>query len=472
MLNPVSPELKSKLERILPASAFPEISEKFMTEPRGLYQGTIGTLVAPDSTDQVSQIIFVAAQAGVAVVPFGGGTGLVGGQVLPKSQGGVPAPIVLSLSRMRKVRQCYPKENVLEVEAGVTLAEVQAEAAKADRAFPLSIASEGTAQIGGVLATNAGGVNVLRYGMARDQVFGIEAVMADGKILNGSTRLRKDNTGYDLRHLLIGSEGTLGIITSASLKLSQRPSSEATALFSVESPTTALELLNRTKMIVGEGISAFELISGQGLKFVSEKFPQIRQPWLKLPDWSVLLHLGFASGLQAEQVIDELYQNAADLILDGVISQSKQQSKDFWSLREAIPAANKAIGAICSFDISVPLSEIPNFIRRAGDCVKRLGKMRINCFGHLGDGNLHYNIFPYSGVSSKDYAKVNEVLESELYSLIYEMNGSISAEHGIGRHKVKHLKDFCDPVKMTVMRSVKQALDPVGILNPGVLMSD
>ena len=170
MLNPVSPELKSKLEKILPASAFPEISEKFMTEPRGLYQGTVGTLVAPDSTDQVSQIISVAAKAGVAVVPFGGGTGLVGGQVLPKSHGGVPAPIVLSLSRMRRVRQCYPKENVLEVEAGVTLAEVQAEAAKVDRAFPLSIASEGTAQIGGILATNAGGVNVLRYGMARDQV--------------------------------------------------------------------------------------------------------------------------------------------------------------------------------------------------------------------------------------------------------------------------------------------------------------
>ena len=224
MLNPVSPELKIHLETFLPPAAFLEISQKYLTEPRGRYQGSAGILVAPENTDQVSKIISAASHAGVGVIPYGGGTGLVGGQVLPTSQEGVSSPIILSLSRMRKVRACHSEENVLVVEAGVTLAEAQAEAVKVNRLFPLSLTSEGTAQIGGILSTNAGGVNVLRYGMARDQVLGVEAVMADGQILRGLKRLRKDNTGYDLRHLLIGSEGTLGIITAASLKLVARPS--------------------------------------------------------------------------------------------------------------------------------------------------------------------------------------------------------------------------------------------------------
>ena len=470
MLKPASPELKTYLETILPPAAFPEISEKYLTEPRGRYQGMAGIIVAPDCTDQVSKIISAAARANVGVIPYGGGTGLVGGQLLPTSREEVPEPIIMSLSRMCKVRSCHPEENVLVVEAGVTLADAKAEAFNVNRLFPLSLTSEGTAQIGGILATNAGGVNVLRYGMARDQVLGIEAVMADGQILRGLKRLRKDNTGYDLRHLLIGSEGTLGIITATSLKLASRPASEGTAFFAVESPTSALEFLNRAQKVVGDSISAFELISAQGLKFISEKFPKMRQPWPKPPGWSVLLHLGLSVGQRPEKAFDALFERASELIIDGVIAQSQQQSNDLWSLREAIPLANKAVGAICSFDISVPLSEIPNFIQKAGLRTQRFGKLRTNCFGHLGDGNLHYNIFPPLGASTKDYNETRDNLENELHSLAYELGGSISAEHGVGRLKVNDLERFCDPVKMALMRTMKKALDPLGILNPGAVL--
>ena len=466
MLKPVSPEFKTYLETILPPAAFPEMSEKYLTEPRGRYQGIAGILVAPDGADQVSKVISAAAQAAIGVIPYGGGTGLVGGQLLPTSRGAVPAPIIISLSRMRKIRSCHSEENVLVVEAGVTLSEAKAEALNVKRLFPLSLTSEGTAQIGGILATNAGGVNVLRYGMARDQVLGIEAVMADGQILKGLKRLRKDNTGYDLRHLLIGSEGTLGIITAASLKLVARPSNEGTAFLAVESPTSALAFLSRAQEVLGDSISAFELISAQALKFISEKFPQMRQPWPKPPEWSVLLQLGLSGGLEPEQAFETLFERASDLILDGVIAQSQQQARDLWALREAFPQKL----SICSFDISVPLSEIPNFISSAGLRTKKFGKLRTNCFGHLGDGNLHYNIFPPQGASAKDYHEIKNDLEGELHSLTHEMGGSISAEHGVGRLKVMDLERFSDPVKMALMHTMKKALDPLGILNPGAVL--
>ena len=470
MLNTVTAQFIAQLQEILPAAAFPELSDKYLTEPRGRYHGSAGLLVAPDSTEQVSQIMKSASQARVAVVPYGGGTGLVGGQVLPNVEAGAPAPLILSLGRMRKVRACYPEENVLVVEAGAILVEVHAAAARINRLFPLSLASEGTAQIGGLLATNAGGVNVLRYGMARDQVLGIEAVMADGQIFNGLKRLRKDNTGYDLRHLLIGSEGTLGIITAASLKLVPRPSAEGTALLAVQSPRAALELLSRTKEIMGEGISAFEIISAQGLQFLSEIFPQLRQPWPEPPRWSVLLQLGLSGGIEPEQAFETLFERASGLILDGVIAQSQQQANDLWSLRETIPLANKAIGAICSSDISLPLSELPGFIDAAGLRIAEFGALRINCFGHLGDGNLHYNIFPPAGTNVVDYADIRGDLQQAVHRLTHELGGSVSAEHGVGRLKVNDIEVFGDPVKLHLMRQIKDTLDPQGILNPGAVL--
>jgi FAD/FMN-containing dehydrogenase len=472
MLNTVTAQFIAQLQEILPAAAFPELSDKYLTEPRGRYHGSAGLLVAPDSTEQVSQIMKSASQARVAVVPYGGGTGLVGGQVLPNVEAGAPAPLILSLGRMRKVRACYPEENVLVVEAGAILVEVHAAAARINRLFPLSLASEGTAQIGGLLATNAGGVNVLRYGMARDQVLGIEAVMADGQIFNGLKRLRKDNTGYDLRHLLIGSEGTLGIITAASLKLVPRPSAEGTALLAVQSPRAALELLSRTKEIMGEGISAFEIISAQGLQFLSEIFPQLRQPWPEPPRWSVLLQLGLSGGIEPEQAFETLFERASDLILDGVIAQSQQQANDLWSLRETIPVANKAIGAICSSDISLPLSELPGFIDAAGLRIAEFGALRINCFGHLGDGNLHYNIFPPAGTNVVDYADIRGDLQQAVHRLTHELGGSVSAEHGVGRLKVNDIEVFGDPVKLHLMRQIKDTLDPQAILNPGAVLPE
>ena len=472
MLNTVTAQFIAQLQEILPAAAFPELSDKYLTEPRGRYHCSAGLLVAPNSTEQVSQIMKSASQARVAVVPYGGGTGLVGGQVLPNVEAGAPAPLILSLGRMRKVRACYPEENVLVVEAGAILVEVHAAAARINRLFPLSLASEGTAQIGGLLATNAGGVNVLRYGMARDQVLGIEAVMADGQIFNGLKRLRKDNTGYDLRHLLIGSEGTLGIITAASLKLVPRPSAEGTALLAVQSPRAALELLSRTKEIMGEGISAFEIISAQGLQFLSEIFPQLRQPWPEPPRWSVLLQLGLSGGIEPEQAFETLFERASDLILDGVIAQSQQQANDLWSLRETIPVANKAIGAICSSDISLPLSELPGFIDAAGLRIAEFGALRINCFGHLGDGNLHYNIFPPAGTNVVDYADIRGDLQQAVHRLTHELGGSVSAEHGVGRLKVNDIEVFGDPVKLHLMRQIKDTLDPQAILNPGAVLPE
>ncbi len=472
MLNTVTAQFIAQLQEILPAVAFPELSDKYLTEPRGRYHGSAGLLVAPDSTEQVSQIMKAASQARVAVVPYGGGTGLVGGQVLPNVEAGAPAPLILSLGRMRKVRACYPEENVLVVEAGAILVEVHAAAARINRLFPLSLASEGTAQVGGLLATNAGGVNVLRYGMARDQVLGIEAVMADGQVFNGLKRLRKDNTGYDLRHLLIGSEGTLGIITAASLKLVPRPSAEGTALLAVQSPRAALELLSRTKEIMGEGISAFEIMSAQGLHFLSEIFPQLRQPWPEPPRWSVLLQLGLSGGIEPEQAFETLFERASDLILDGVIAQSQQQANELWRLRETIPLANKAIGAICSSDISLPLSELPGFIDAAGLRIAEFGALRINCFGHLGDGNLHYNIFPPAGANVVDYADIRCDLQQEVHRLTHELGGSVSAEHGVGRLKVNDIEIFGDPVKLHLMRQIKDTLDPRAILNPGAVLPE
>jgi FAD/FMN-containing dehydrogenase len=321
-----------------------------------------------------------------------------------------------------------------------------------------------------LLATNAGGVNVLRYGMARDQVLGVEAVMADGRIFNGLQRLRKDNTGYDLRHLLIGSEGTLGIITAASLKLAPRPQSEGTALLTVASPSAALNLLGRAKGLLGESISAFELISGQGLRFLAETHPQMRQPWSSPPDWSVLLHLGVSHGTGAEQAIEALFDQASDIILDGVIAQSAQQAQDLWSLRETIPLANREIGAICSSDISLPLSEIAGFITKMPQALARFGDIRINCFGHLGDGNLHYNLFPAEGAPASNYRDMRADLQAEVHRLTHELGGSVSAEHGVGRLKVADIARFGDPVKLQLMRQIKDTLDPDGILNPGAVL--
>ena len=470
MLNTVSAEFENELRTILPRAAFPDMSTKYLTEPRNRFRGQSGFLIAPETTDQVSFVVAKANEERIGIIPYGGGTGLVGGQVLDPQLGSIAAPIILSLERMNCIRGSHPSENVITVDAGVILEDVWSHATALDLLFPLSLASKGSAQIGGILATNAGGVSVLRYGMARDQVLGIEAVMSDGQILNGLSRLRKDNSGYDLRHLLIGSEGSLGIITAASLKLVSRPKFELTALLAVKSPASALKLLNITKDLFGDSVSAFELISGQGLSFLSKTFPNLRQPWRNPPMWSVLVQLDFFENKSADLCFESLTETSGDLIIGGIIAQSLQDSKDLWKLRETIPLANKKIGAICSHDISLPLSQIDHFVTTMTSEIEVLGPLRVNCFGHLGDGNLHFNVFPPAGSSAQDYESLRAEIYRRVYQRVHSFDGSISAEHGIGRLKVNELEKFADGTKLNVMRTLKIALDPNGILNPGAVL--
>ncbi|MBU2960864.1 FAD-binding oxidoreductase [Citreicella sp. C3M06] len=467
-LHPADDRFAQILAGQLPDGALRRAEPRYLDEPRGRWKGTSQWVALPRSVEEAAIIIRACNAARVGVLPFGGGTGLVGGQVSPDT----PAPLIVSMERMAAIRAVLPDENVLVAEAGAVLADVQQAALDAGRLFALSLASEGTARIGGLLATNAGGVNVLRYGNARDQVLGLEAVLPDGSVWNGLKRLRKDNTGYDLRHLLIGAEGTLGLITAATLKLSPIPAASGTALFTVAEPKAALALLALARGQLGEGISAFELISRQGLAFQRETLPDLRHPWESPPEWCVLIELGLARGLDPAGALETLFEAGleAGLVSDGIVAQSEQQRQDFWAIRERMPEANRLVGAISSHDISVPLSLVPEFIDRGGPMIATIGDFRINCFGHLGDGNLHYNVFPLRGRSKHDHAHQRDDIKRAVHDLVHEMGGSVSAEHGIGRLKTGDLERYGDPAKLAAMRAIKAALDPSGIMNPGAVL--
>lgn len=467
-LQPVTPAFLDALRPDLDPRCFRDVAPNYLEEPRGRWQGQAGAVLAPATTAEVATILRAAHAAKVPVVPYGGGTGLVGGQVM--GQG--PAPIVLSLERMTKVRACYPDENVLVVEAGAILQDIHSVADDHNRLFPMSIAAKGSARIGGCLATNAGGVNVLRYGNTRDLVLGIEAVLPDGRIWNGLTRLRKDNTGYDLKNLLIGSEGSLGVITAAALKLSPKPASQGTAVMVVDSPEAALSLLSLAREHMGEAVSAFELIHRQGLDFMADHLPELRRPFPENPEWSVLIDLGLARGLDPSEALETLFVEAAEagLVSDGVIAQNEQQRHELWEMREQIPEANRLVGSISSHDISLPLSHLAAFIEEGRAALEQLGDMRLNCFGHLGDGNLHFNVFPAKGKSKTDYETQRDAIKTLIHDLVAVHQGSFSAEHGVGRHKVGDLEKYGDPVKLALMQQIKATFDPHGIMNPGVVL--
>ncbi len=468
MLRPVTDRVEAELRARLPHAAFRPLEPRYLEEPRGRWRTADALLLAPAGTAEVAEIVRLAAEARVPVIPYGGGTGLVGGQVASAG----PRPILLSLERMNAIRSVHAAESVLVAEAGAILADVQAAADGAGLIFPLSLASEGSARLGGLLATNAGGVNVLRYGNARDLCLGIEAVLPDGSVHHGLKRLRKDNTGYDLRNLLIGAEGTLGVITAAALRLHPRPAAEGAALIVVPSPEAALELLAMARARMAEGVTAFELMGGQGMRFLAETMPEVRRPFDPAPDWTVLIDVGLSRGLDPAEALEELFAEAfeAGLASDGVIAQNEAQRAEFWHMRETIPEANRKIGSVSSHDISVPLSALAEFIRRGGAALARIGDMRINCFGHVGDGNLHYNVFPAEGRSRDDYEQARGAIKSTVHDLAHELGGSVSAEHGIGRFKVADLERFGDPAKLAAMRAIKAALDPAGIMNPGAVL--
>jgi FAD/FMN-containing dehydrogenase len=468
MLNPCDPGFVSALTGLLPEGSLSAPEPRHLEEPRGRWVGQAGVLARPRTTAEVVKVIRACAEARVGVVPVSGGTGLVGGQIMTSG----PAPLLLSLERMTALRGVWPEENAMVVEAGMVLADVQAEAAKVGRLFPLSLASEGSCRIGGNLAANAGGTAVLRYGNARDLCLGLEAVLPDGTVFNGLTRLRKDNAGYDLRHLLIGSEGTLGVITAASLKLFPQPAARVVALLAVPSPAAALELLALCGERVAGLVSAFELIHRMGFDFLTETGIDLRAPFDPVPDWLVLLELELPAGLEPEVTMASVYEAGAEagLLTDGVIAHSEAQAAALWAMRETIPLANRKVGAVSSHDISLPLSAIPGFIAEAPLAIARLGDFRVNCFGHLGDGNLHWNVFPERGHTKAEHEASRDEVKRMVHDMVHGLGGSVAAEHGVGRLKVADLARYADPGKLVAMRAIKAALDPGGIMNPGAVL--
>ena len=460
---------EKKLRSRLPPACFPAFNEKYFNDPRGSQPGFPGLVVAPEKVTEVSFILSNCNQEGIPVIPYGGGTGLVKGQLFA----GAHRPVILSLERMNKIRRVYPDENTLVAEAGAILSDIKAAARKVNRLFPLTIAAEGSARIGGNLATNAGGTNVLRYGNTRDLCLGLEAVFPDGRILSDLSRLRKNNTGYDLKNLLIGSEGTLGIITAAALKLASQPAKEGTAFFIVPSPKEALSLLSLARTHFGENVSTFELIHRQGLEFLQEKIPDVRVPFVDLPEWVVLIDIGLSGSFDPIALLTALFEEGENtqIVSNGWIAQSQRERDQFWSVREHIPEASRKVGAISTHDISVPLTMIPEFVSSANQEMAMLGDFRVNCFGHIGDGNLHYDIFPADGKTRENYQDIKVCIQRVIYDLVTDMEGSISAEHGIGRLKVKELERYCDKTKLAVMKQIKQTVDPNRIMNPGAIFA-
>lgn len=468
MLNPVNDDVVARLAGCLPAHAMRPSDPHYSDDPRGRVVGQVGGVVAPHSVEEVAEVIRFANRERIGVVPYGGGTGLVRGQVAPDG----PAPLILSLERMTKIRAIYPQESVLVAEAGAVLATVQDAAEEVGLLFPLSYGAEGSARIGGALSVNSGGLNVLRYGTARELCLGLEAVLPDGSIWNGLKRLRKDNTGYDLRDLLMGAEGTLGVITAAVLRLYPRPARHATAMIAVADPHAALTLYGRLQEASGGTISAFEILSGAGLSFLEEEGFEHRAPFDEIPEWSILIELGTPEAIDPEAVVLSFFETALEegLAYDGVIAQSETQSEALWRIREEIPLANKAVGAVGSHDISLPLSTIPEFMAATEAALGALGPLRINAFGHLGDGNLHYNIFPPRGEPAPEWRHLEPQVTRIVYDAVAERGGSFSAEHGVGRLKVSELERYGDATKLAAMRAIKTALDPNGIMNPGAVL--
>ena len=442
----------------------------FLTDWRGLYQGSAFAIVKPGNTQEVSEIVRICASENIGIVPQGGNTGLVGGSI-PFETGN---EIVLSLKRLNQVREVDPLSDTMTVDAGVTLKSVQEAAESVDRLFPLSLASEGSCTIGGNLATNAGGTAVLAYGNARDLVLGLEVVLADGRIWNGLGKLRKDNTGYDLRNIFIGSEGTLGIITAVVLKLFPAPKSRSTAICGLTSPENALALFTMAKMRSGSALTTFELMPRLGVEMVVQHMPNNRDPLETPHNWYVLLELSSAGGANLDSACEELLSEAfeQELVSDAVIASSLDQRDDFWRLRESLSDAQGFEGGSIKHDISVPLASVPQLISDVNRDVELLiPGIRPVPFGHLGDGNLHFNMTQPIGADKSAFLarwdEVNEIVHG--YTL--KANGSISAEHGIGRLKRGMLEKVKDPVAYDIMRALKSTFDPKNILNPGKVVS-
>jgi len=476
MLNLPTTELLNQLKALVGASGYLDQSadiEPFLVDHRKLYRGAASLVLRPDSTAQISAILKLCFQHRVGVVPVGGNTSYCGGAT-PAADG---SQIVLSLARMNKVRHVDADNNTLTVEAGCILANIQQQAETIDRLFPLSLGAEGSCQIGGNLSTNAGGTAVLRYGMARDLVLGLEVVLPDGRVLDDLNALRKNNMGYDLKHLFMGAEGTLGVITAATLKLFPRPRIRVTALVALNNPAAAIALLSLLRSQSSDALTTFELMPRVALELVFTHLSNCHDPFATTHPWYVLLEASATSTTLA--LATELTQTLSDaveqgLINDAALAQSETQREFFWRLRESIPEAQRVAGGSIKHDVSVAISDLPRFIDAGSELCQQIApEGLLVIYGHLGDGSLHFNInAPLHGSKNDIAAFMAKApqLHHAMHELIAQYRGSLSAEHGIGQLKVDELAHYKNGVAMQVMHSIKQALDPHGIMNPGKVL--
>ncbi len=442
----------------------------YLTDFRRLYHGATPLVLLPRDVAGVAQILRICERESVAVVPHGGNTSYCGGAT-PDEAG---SQIVLSLRRLNRVRQVDAANYSMIIEAGCTLAEAQGAARDAERLFPLSLGSEGTAQIGGNLSTNAGGTAVLRYGMMRDLVLGLEVVLADGRVLHSLKSLRKDNTGYDVKSLFIGAEGTLGVITAACLKLFPQPADTATALVGIDTPQHALDLLARLRTAAGDQVTSFELVPRLAVELTVKLVPGVADPLEQNAPWYLLIELSSPNPRQGlTNLLTATLEDAAvgGTIRDAMLATSIAQAQAMWKLRESVPEAQRRYGASLKHDVSVPVSAIPTLIEEGSALVRRLApEGDVIAYGHAGDGNLHFNVSQRPESDIKSFVARGPVLELAMFDLVESLGGSISAEHGIGRLKAAEFARRADPVELAVMHELKRALDPKGILNPGKVL--
>lgn len=468
MTASVPADVLSRLKTALGEGGWSQDPERLapkLVEWRDRWQGNTPFLALPKTPQDVAAVVGICAQAGVPITPQGGNTGLVGGQI-PLGE------ILLSTERLRAIRDIDAFDDVIVAEAGVTLAAVHEAALEKGRRFPLDLASEGTATIGGVVSTNAGGTAVLRYGNTRDLVLGLEAVLPNGEIWNGLKRLRKDNTGYDLKQLLIGAEGTLGVVTAASLKLFPVLVSRATAIAAVDTPQAAIQLLVRAKDEAGGAVEAFELMGRRGIEFVLKNIAGQRDPLSDIHPWYVLIELASGEPGAAEAAMERLLAKALDdgLIRDAAVAQTKAQARAFWSIRENQSPGQKPEGATWKHDVSVPVSRVAEFLDNATARMEALVPgARVTAFGHMGDGNIHYDVIRPDGGDDAAHSALRAEGSRIVHDIVASMGGSISAEHGLGSMKTEEARRYKSPVEVAALSAIRQSLDPKRIMNPRVL---
>ncbi|MDA9445359.1 MULTISPECIES: FAD-binding oxidoreductase [Bradyrhizobium] len=468
-IPPLAPELIDQFRKIVgDKHAITDATdiEPYVTEERNLFHGRSPLVLRPGSTAEVSAICRLASEHKIALVPQGGNTGLVGGQTPHNGE------VVVSLRRLDKIREVDTASNTMTVEAGVVLQIAQAKASDVDRLFPLSLGAEGSCTIGGNLSTNAGGTAALAYGVAREMALGLEVVLADGRVLGVLSKLKKDNTGYNLHNLFIGAEGTLGIITAATLKLFPKPRAVETAYVGLKSPAAALKLLTIAQSEAASALTSFELLSEMAVDFSVRHGIDVRDPLSEKHPWYVLMELS-SPGDDARTPLETILARAMEeeIVDDAVIAANLSQRNNFWKLREEMSSAQKPEGGSIKHDISVPIAAVPEFIAEANAAVvKLIPGARPVPFGHLGDGNLHYNVSQPIGADTADFLARWHDMNAVVFEIVLRMGGSISAEHGIGVLKRDELPDVKDKTAIELMRAIKAMLDPLGIMNPGKVL--